>query len=56
MGILIMEKVVATYSSLGLSTSDMGEVNKYLAEGWTVKSITVTTTKEHVTSIFVLEK
>ena len=53
-----MEKVVAVKDKYALTTTELDEINAYLEDGWTVKSITVIT--PHETSsfsvLFVLEK
>ena len=51
-----MEKVVVCHSSSWLSNYDVEEVNTYLKEGWTVKSVTMTASKEYTHAVFVLEK
>ena len=51
-----MEKVVIIDSILSLSDYKADKVNKYLNEGWTVKSVNMAATKEYTTAIFVLEK
>ena len=51
-----MEKVVVATGNYPLSSEDMCEVNRYLARGWSVKSVTTQNTKDHMTVIFVLER
>ena len=51
-----MEKVIACYSTSGLSSYDIKEVIKYLEQGWTVKSVTMTASEEYTNAVFVLEK
>ena len=52
-----MEKVITI---AGDSKYDMNnaqeQVNRYLEQGWSLKSITTSTTKEFMCVIFVLEK
>ena len=50
-----MEKVVVATGNYPLNTGDMCEVNSYLARGWTVKSVTIQNSKNHMTAIYVLE-
>lgn len=50
-----MEKVVVATGNYPLGSEDMCEVNRYLALGWSVKSVTTQNTKDHMTVIFVLE-
>ena len=50
-----MEKVIVATGEYPLKTSDMFEVNSYLAKGWSVKSVTVQNSKSHMTAIYVLE-
>lgn len=50
-----MEKVVVATGNYPLNTDDMREVNSYLARGWSVKSVTVQNSKNHMTAIYVLE-
>ena len=50
-----MEKVIVATGNYPLSTDDMREVNSYLARGWSVKSVTVQNSKNHMTAIYVLE-
>lgn len=50
-----MEKVVVATGNYPLSTEDMREVNSYLSRGWSVKSVTVQNSKNHMTAIYVLE-
>ena len=51
-----MEKVVIIYGNERIYDYKADEVNKYLNEGWTVKSVNMAATKEGTTAIFVLEK
>lgn len=51
-----MEQIVVVTGHYPLSNNDMWEVNNYLANGWTVKSVTPQNTKDYMTVIFVLEK
>ena len=50
-----MEKVVTTYGYQNLGKHDVDEVNKYLADGWKVKSVTPASTKDYVSIVFVIE-
>ena len=50
-----MEKVIVATGNYPLNTDDMREVNAYLARGWSVKSVTVQNSKNHMTAIYVLE-
>ena len=50
-----MERIVVATGNYPLCNNDMREVNNYLANGWTVKSVTPQNTKDHMTVIFVLE-
>ena len=50
-----MERIVVATGAYPLSNRDMVEVNNYLSQGWTVKSVTPQNTKDHMTVIFVLE-
>ena len=50
-----MEKVVVTTQRY-MKTSDVNEVNEYLSNGWTVKSVTTEGNKDYITAIFVLKK
>ena len=49
-----MEKVVV--SSGGSRIYSLDEVNEYLEQGWTVKSVTTVANKDGMSAIFVLEK
>ena len=50
-----MEKVIVATGNYPLNTDDMREVHAYLAKGWSVKSVTVQNSKNHMTAIYVLE-
>ena len=41
---------------MNISSYEAKEINKYLDEGWTVKTIHTTVLKDYTTAIFVLEK
>ena len=51
-----MEKVIVKQSMFNLSQTDVKEINDYLSNGWKVKHMQTTATKDYVTAIFVLEK
>ena len=51
-----MEKVVIAHSMSWLGDGDVAHVNRELANGWTVKSVTTVRSESDVTAIFVLEK
>ena len=51
-----MEKVVIINGYSRIFCSDADEVNEYLDEGWTVKSVNMAATEDGTTAIFVLEK
>lgn len=51
-----MEKVLVAHSGCYLENENVTEVNKLLMEGWTVKSVTMTSDGDSVTAVFVLQK
>ena len=53
-----MEKVIVDTQPRGgfTSSSTVKEINEYLARGWTVKFVTMSSTKDDTTAIYVLEK
>lgn len=50
-----MEKVVIVKGKYPLDNFDLNEINTYLANGWSVKSVTPQTENDHTTIIFVIE-
>ena len=50
-----MEKVIIV-GDYKLDSYDATDVNKYLNEGWIIKSIQTITNKDYMSAIFVLEK
>lgn len=52
-----MEKVIIAYDINYCNKDNVAnEVNNYLANGWTVKSVTPVAKKDYANAIFVLEK
>ncbi|MBR2885014.1 MAG: hypothetical protein IKL42_00320 [Clostridia bacterium] len=50
------EKVIVVRGIYDINQKDVKEVNEHLSSGWTIKSMEMVATKEHVTAIFVLKK
>lgn len=51
-----MEKVMVASAYGEMFNADLWEINDCLKYGWSVKSVTMTTSEGRVTAIFVLEK
>jgi len=51
-----VEKVIVVSGSSFYEKYEFEEVNNYLTNGWTVKSVTPVATKDYANAIFVLEK
>lgn len=51
-----MEKIVVTNAEKKLWDHDFRNINEYLEDGWTVKSVVPVTRDEYITVIVVLEK
>lgn len=51
-----MEKVIILWHYQPSKSLELNEINKHLKEGWSVKSVTASATRDYETFIFVLEK
>jgi hypothetical protein len=51
-----MEKMIVISGRDDISGYQAAEINKYLEDGWTVKSVTMSSTHDYVTAIVVLER
>ncbi len=50
------EHVVIINGYKGISNNFSERVNSYLDDGWTVKTVTISSEREHTTAIFVLQR
>ena len=50
------EKVIILSNHNGLGGYKAETINGYLGEGWTVKSVNMSSEKDYTTAIFVLQK
>ena len=51
-----MEKVIILWHYQPSKSLELNEINKYLLDGWSVKSVTTCATRDYETFIFVIEK
>lgn len=51
-----MEKMIIISGRDDISGYQAAEINKHLDDGWTVKSVTMSSTHDYVTAIVVLER
>ena len=51
-----MEKVIILWHYQPSKSLELNEINKDLLDGWSVKSVTTSATRDYETIIFVLEK
>lgn len=51
-----MEKMIIISGRDDISGYQAAEINKHLEDGWTVKSVTMSSTHDYVTAIVVLER